>query len=107
MPFVASAMMEVQSSAVRCAGVRARPARNLALYERASLTKSALLVAVVCESQSTGIGKPLVPLDAAALLAMAMAESTLWSATSMTSDDFDNPGITSEGTAAVMMAAES
>src|ERR1700682_4746670 len=107
MPFVASAMIAVQSAAARSAGVRPRPARNFALYERRILMKSVRLMSPVCESQSSGIGKPPLPVVAAVLLATLIAESRLWSATAMTSDALDSGGMVVVGTAAVKIAAES
>ena len=77
MPFVASAIIAFQSAAPRSAGVRPSPARNFALYERSSLMKSVLLVAVVCESHSIGMGNPFDPFVASALLAIVIAESRL------------------------------
>src|SRR4030088_273455 len=106
-PFVASAIIAVQSAAARSAGVRPRPARNFALYDRRSFMKSVRLISTVCESQSSGIGKPPLPVVAAGLLAMLIAESRLWSATAMTSDALDSGGMVLVGTAAVTIAAES
>ena len=62
--------------------------------------KSARLMSAVCESQSRGTGNPPVPVVACVLVAMLIAESRLWSATAITSDDFESPGISLDGTAA-------
>src|SRR5688500_15242595 len=79
-PFVASAMTDVHATAVRCAAVRATPARNFALYERSILIHVALSIVVGLDIQSAGIGHPCDPVVAAALLAIAMGGSSASSA---------------------------
>src|SRR6266496_4963495 len=65
----------------RCAGVRATSARNLALYDRAILMKSARLITRPLIQRLATLGRNvLISAVAVAVLAMAIAESTYPSA---------------------------
>src|SRR4051812_37662762 len=97
MPFVASLITSVQLIAARSVGVRGTPARNFALYERRSWIHVSLSTVAVVDIQSTGIGHPLVPVPvAAALFAIAIAESRLTRAAAPTAAEADMSGMKSD-----------
>src|SRR2546423_9700230 len=87
MPLVASAIIAFQSAAARAVGVRPRPARNFALYERTSLVKLAGVMSDAWASQSAGIA-------AAGVAAIAIAESRSLRASSITAVEIESGGIT-------------
>src|SRR6266571_3697952 len=100
-------MMAVQSAAARSVGVRPAPARNFALYDRASLTKLAAVTSEVCANQSAGT------VDAGPAFVIAIAESRSCNAAATMAAEPENGGMTklpvagSIASCGVMIAAES
>src|SRR6476620_10807078 len=96
MPFSVSSMIFAQSTAARCAGVRATPARKRARYDRTRRAKSAALIAFVVLIQVVGSGKPPAPL-ATGFVVYARALSSITIAAFATSAALDNGGMESLG----------
>jgi hypothetical protein len=76
------------------------------LNERAKRTKFSRVTACPL-IHVVGRGKPFAPFEAAAELAMAIAESSICNAAALTCAALESPGTSSLGVAGVTMAAES
>src|SRR5579862_8143219 len=106
MPACTSAMTLGQSTAARSAVVRATPARNRALDVWQNCTNCAAVIGFPL-IHVDGSGKPLAPLLAFALVAVAIAESSIWSAAAMTAGYAERSGTTVLGVEGSTIAAES
>ncbi len=67
----------------------------------------AIVMSAFPETQDSGSGHPSLPLVAFALLETAIAESSMLRAARITSGYAESSGTSSDGTAGVMIAAES